>query len=76
MCSVCLEDLDAGVPLECGHAFHYECIVEWLRHGSTCPVCRSPVAERGRDAVPLLVHPRRPSSLWVTRLSRRTNDLT
>ncbi len=52
-CSICLERLqndvlcetmhDVCTGLSCGHAFHKECVVPWLRKHSTCPVCRSNV---------------------------------
>jgi len=58
-CLVCMEDLVEGEPcakLPCGHFFHRECVVGWLRRHCTCPVCRLelPTAdaefERGRVA--------------------------
>ncbi|KAI1301179.1 E3 ubiquitin-protein ligase [Halotydeus destructor] len=42
-CTVCMEDykLDENVKkLSCGHVFHPECIVPWLKRHATCPVCR------------------------------------
>ena len=47
-CTICLEPCGAGTApvhaLQCGHAFHVHCIVDWFRTlGSThdqCPTCR------------------------------------
>ncbi|GMI84197.1 BCA2 zinc finger ATL 4 [Hibiscus trionum] len=42
-CSVCLDDLEAGVEakeMPCKHKFHGECILPWLELHSSCPVCR------------------------------------
>ena len=42
-CSVCLEGYEAGDALRtmpCAHAFHGECIVEWLSVSRFCPLCR------------------------------------
>lgn len=45
MCSICLVDLEVGnriVQLEnCSHAFHAECISEWVTRKAQCPACRS-----------------------------------
>ncbi|KAK6285791.1 hypothetical protein POUND7_011970 [Theobroma cacao] len=43
-CPICLseylsKDTIRCIP-ECNHCFHAECIDEWLRMNSTCPVCR------------------------------------
>ncbi|XP_022757549.1 putative RING-H2 finger protein ATL21A [Durio zibethinus] len=49
-CPICLseylsKDTIRCIP-ECKHCFHAECIDEWLRMNTTCPVCRnSPSAE-------------------------------
>jgi len=43
-CSVCIEDFRVGecgvVILPCGHLFHEECLLPWLKEHNTCPVCR------------------------------------
>ena len=41
-CVICMSDEgEGGVCLPCGHAFHAECLVTWLRRNSTCPTCRA-----------------------------------
>jgi len=42
-CAICLGTWDAEDVIKitpCGHAFHEECLGGWLRHGSTCAMCR------------------------------------
>ncbi|CEG40318.1 kazal-like serine protease inhibitor domain and phox-like domain-containing protein [Plasmopara halstedii] len=46
-CSICLsewDDEDCGgmnvVKLPCEHAFHEECLLEWLQGSTHCPMCR------------------------------------
>lgn len=46
-CSVCLQEYEAGSRLRmmpCAHAFHEQCILQWLRVGHGCPLCRCPLA--------------------------------
>ena len=40
MCPVCFEEVGSGVQLQCGHAFHEECISTWFMKKTTCPMCR------------------------------------
>ncbi|CAF1613166.1 unnamed protein product [Rotaria magnacalcarata] len=47
-CSICLEDLKlhqffAQWPCEAKHTFHYHCMLNALRAGNKCPLCRHPV---------------------------------
>ncbi len=45
-CPICLEELDDVefvCKLECKHAFHDMCLLEWQLTNSTCPVCRAVV---------------------------------
>ncbi|KAI4311441.1 hypothetical protein MLD38_036338 [Melastoma candidum] len=45
MCPICLSEYQAKEVLrsipECKHCFHSDCIDEWLRLSTTCPVCRN-----------------------------------
>lgn len=45
-CSVCLEDfastnIGGMKTLACGHCFHADCIMPWLKETGRCPLCRS-----------------------------------
>ncbi|KAL5552315.1 hypothetical protein UlMin_002491 [Ulmus minor] len=44
-CSICLSEYKAKEVLrtipDCGHYFHDDCIVEWLKLNATCPLCRN-----------------------------------
>lgn len=61
-CVVCLgsreEELSsckAKLPwcqLRCGHAFHQDCIFEWLRKSQRCPICRRHVVEDEKTSAP------------------------
>ena len=42
-CSICLEGIEIGketVLLPCGHMFHSNCCITWLKKSNTCPICR------------------------------------
>ena len=54
-CAICLEDETVEKPLtatcgevplwqerDCGHAFHEDCLDQWLEKSETCPICRRP----------------------------------
>ncbi|CAH8342024.1 unnamed protein product [Eruca vesicaria subsp. sativa] len=70
-CAVCLLEFEEGdyvrtLPL-CFHAFHLECIDEWLRSHPNCPLCRTAILRNGVVAnttssfVPLMAPRIRPS---------------
>ena len=48
MCPICLERFDEKSPiaqLQCNHVFHRECIIIWLNHKFTCPMCNISLPE-------------------------------
>ena len=45
-CIICLENMvvnEAVEILNCGHIYHYKCIIEWLNINSSCPHCRKKI---------------------------------
>lgn len=46
-CTICLQDIDKGdtmTKLQCGHYYHYDCIVKYLNEFDyKCPICRESV---------------------------------
>lgn len=57
LCPICWETLDVSAPsIVCGHAFHANCLGQWLMQHNTCPLCRCvlgpmPASTHGVDAV-------------------------
>ena len=59
VCAICLDEMGEGDPpsslhvLErCGHRFHSNCLIGWLKQGTvTCPSCRSDASVLG-DCIP------------------------
>ena len=43
-CSICqdtIDNVDLPVKLsQCGHIYHKDCLVNWLKRKNDCPVCR------------------------------------
>ena len=43
-CTICLADaIDNRKNLPCGHGFCEECIDQWIKDKTTCPICRESV---------------------------------
>ncbi|KRX09850.1 hypothetical protein PPERSA_02722 [Pseudocohnilembus persalinus] len=46
-CSICFDDYEENQfvrILECQHNFHKECVDDWLKQKSNCPLCRKDIA--------------------------------
>ncbi|KAL2206591.1 hypothetical protein CC79DRAFT_1370005 [Sarocladium strictum] len=51
-CSICLDNYKEGevvIFLPCKHWFHDKCVILWLQEHNTCPVCRTPIENRGQQ---------------------------
>ena len=44
-CPICLDAINLGVEVKCGHIFHHDCIKKWITTDFTgnkkCPLCRT-----------------------------------
>lgn len=43
LCVVCQEAMPAGIKakaMPCGHKFHDECLLSWVKKSNSCPTCR------------------------------------
>lgn len=43
-CSICCDPIlpdNVVLHLKCGHIFHEDCLMEWLKRSKTCPECRT-----------------------------------
>lgn len=53
-CSICWVGENTSYFLECGHSFHKECIMDWLKNEkTTCPLCRKDVIIPLKDSIAL-----------------------
>lgn len=39
-CTICQEVFDDAKRINCGHTFCNNCIIEWIKKNSRCPICR------------------------------------
>eukprot|EP01017_Pseudomicrothorax_dubius_P028011 TRINITY_DN3295_c0_g1_i1.p1 TRINITY_DN3295_c0_g1~~TRINITY_DN3295_c0_g1_i1.p1 ORF type:complete len:382 (+),score=79.39 TRINITY_DN3295_c0_g1_i1:51-1196(+) len=50
MCAICHQSIARGsdiAELVCEHPFHRPCLVEWLHHSTSCPLCRRSLRPSG-----------------------------
>merc|ERR1719203_473166 len=43
LCVVCQEEMPAGSKakaMPCGHKFHDDCLLSWVKKSNSCPTCR------------------------------------
>ena len=43
ICNICLNEIEKGKYLNCGHIFHLKCIKEWVSLNAKCPICKSEI---------------------------------
>lgn len=43
VCSICYSPIseESKISLECKHKFHGQCIVNWFKNKTNCPICRN-----------------------------------
>lgn len=46
-----MKESDDLATLSCKHTFHKECIKDWLKRQTTCPVCRNPISQQDQDVI-------------------------
>jgi hypothetical protein len=42
-CSICIEAIQGETNVaktECGHVFHFQCLIRWSQDHNSCPMCR------------------------------------
>mmetsp|Transcript_16242 Transcript_16242/g.41470 ORF Transcript_16242/g.41470 Transcript_16242/m.41470 type:complete len:341 (+) Transcript_16242:296-1318(+) len=53
-CPICMQAMQAGddaCETPCAHAFHRDCLEEWVRDGhESCPMCRADIFRRSQSA--------------------------
>ncbi|KAH3785647.1 RING finger protein 122-like [Dreissena polymorpha] len=69
-CPVCLDEFKVKENIaicSCQHQFHFNCLVKWLHHKNSCPMCTAPVRKVTHQAMTpsARVVPVESSSLFV-----------
>lgn len=43
VCTICYSPIseESKISLDCEHTFHGQCIVNWFKHKTNCPICRN-----------------------------------
>ena len=57
-CSICLEECENYIKLNCNHIYHYECISKWIKSSTTCPLCRKFMGYFSIDSVDESIFPK------------------
>jgi E3 ubiquitin-protein ligase synoviolin len=39
-CPICMNDMEIGKAVRCGHVFHMSCLKRWVERQQVCPICR------------------------------------
>ncbi|XP_022163732.1 PAX-interacting protein 1-like [Myzus persicae] len=78
-CSICDETFvgihhNSTYTTQCGHVFHYQCLMTWLKRSQTCPHCRSSVLENNLVKLFLQVDPNARVS-WDRKTDEEINTL-
>lgn len=68
-CTICLEDFSPNTEvrqLNCQHMYHHDCLMGWMKHNKTCPLCLRDLTES----------PEKSAVASVPRRSRRLRGLS
>lgn len=55
ICSICLEQFKINnkiIKTICNHYYHPNCMLEWLNHKETCPMCRLSIQDTSNVSLP------------------------
>lgn len=79
-CSVCLDDFAPKSivrRLSCNHIFHQKCIDTWIRHHTTCCLCKQNVFPEATESSPYpLINTSYSSNIQLYPLGRRSRAMT
>lgn len=74
-CTICLEVVTSTSivsSLSCGHAYHQDCLNDWLKTSRTCPECRNAATTINRIYLNLVPDPE--IEVLSTELTKKSND--
>lgn len=54
ICSICYQEMDEAVALDCNHIFHKNCLQKWLSIQDTCPLCHEKLKNQPKQPEPPL----------------------